>query len=114
MSRRSVRRAGAADVVAGLAQASETKPATTATGDVESTPEVTLPRDHPKWMRDRFTISVATKALLDRLAPLAIRVFGFWEHRIHRVSVGDGAIEIDVSGSYRYDRAASTLEKLPS
>jgi hypothetical protein len=107
VSKRSVRRTGPADIIAGLTHASEAKQIATATGEVETTPEVTLPRDHPKWMRDRFTISAATKALLDRLAPLAIAVFGFWDHRVHRVSIGEGAIEIDVSGSYRYERSAS-------
>jgi hypothetical protein len=72
---------------------------------------VALPRDHPKWARDRFTISAATKAFIDRLKPVAIRVFGFWDHRAHHLAFEHGTIEIDASGSYRCETSTPALEK---
>jgi hypothetical protein len=69
--------------------------------ELEAAAEIALPREHPRWLRDRFTVSAATKAIVDRLRPLAVRVFGFWDHRVHRVTLDDAVIGIDACGSYR-------------
>ena len=102
MSRRTsvVRRSVSSDV-AGLAQTAEARPLSADVHELEAPSEISLPRDHPRWQRDRFTISAATKALIDRLRPIAIRVFGFWDHRTHRIDLENATIEIDPCGSYR-------------
>ena len=79
----------------------ETAPLVPDAHDVDAAAEVSLPREHPRWARDRFTVSAATKALIDRLRPLALRVFGFWDHRAHTVALDDAVIGVDVCGSYR-------------
>jgi hypothetical protein len=79
--------------------------------EVDPISEIALPRDHPKWARDRFTVSGATKALIDRVKPIAIRVFGFWDHRVHRLALDRVTIEIDAGGSYRCDSPPLALEK---
>ncbi|MGD0472440.1 MAG: hypothetical protein ABSB70_04415 [Candidatus Velthaea sp.] len=64
--------------------------------------EIVLPRDHPKWVRDRFVVSSATKALLARMKPYAIRLLGYWDHRVHRLEIEHGTVQIDDSGAYRF------------
>jgi hypothetical protein len=112
MSKRAgvVRRLGG-ETVAGLARSAEAAPLSGEVGELESSGAIVLPRDHPKWVRDRFTITAATKAWLGRIKPIVIRVFSFWDHRVHRLTTEDGTIEIDVSGSYRSDSSPSALEK---
>ena len=112
MSRRSVaaRRPGG-DIVSGSAHTSETARLIAEPGELEGIVPIALPRDHPKWARDRFTVSQATKALIDRIKPVAIKVFGFWDHRVHRLAVESGTIEIDMSGSYRCETSLPALEK---
>ena len=69
--------------------------------DLEAMSEIALPRDHPKWLRDRFVVSASTNNLLAKLKPFVIRLLGFWDHRIHRLSLEDGTILVDDSGAYR-------------
>jgi hypothetical protein len=109
-----VRRAGGAESELALTRSAE---AASLTGDVRETDhasEIVLPRDHPKWLRDRFTLSATTKAWLDRIRPVAIRVFGFWDHRTHRLALEGATIEIDTCGSYRSDSPPRPLEKRAS
>jgi len=109
MSKRSalIRRPGTAPA---LAQAAEAPPVATDAADLEPVAEIALPREHPKWAKDRFTVSAATKRWLDRIAPAVIRVFGFWDHRVHRLSLEGATLEVDVSGSYRSDSSPRSLE----
>ena len=102
MSKRTglVRRAGSAPASARTSEAAETRSADGFT-DTEDIAAIALPRDHPKWLRDRFVVSSATKALLATLRPLAIAVFGFWDHRVHRLEMETATIAIDDSGAYR-------------
>jgi hypothetical protein len=104
-----VRRAGAGSAEA-LGQSSEARPVASEAADLESVAEIALPREHPKWAKDRFTVSAATKRWLDRAAPFAIRVFGFWDHRAHRLALEGATVEVDVSGSYRSDSLPRSLE----
>ena len=60
-----------------------------------------LPRDHPKWVKDTLTVSGRARALIARLKPLAVRIFGFWDHRIRNIAVGGLKVGVDASGSYR-------------
>jgi hypothetical protein len=82
-------------------EATETQSTADVIADIEGIGEIALPHGHPKWLRDRFVVSSTTKALLGRLKPFAIRLFGFWDHRTHRLSIEDGTILIDDSGAYR-------------
>jgi hypothetical protein len=95
-----VRRLDGALTTARSPEASEPQNVADGAG-IEAIGEIILPRDHPKWLRDRFVVSSATKTLLDRLKPFAIRLLGFWDHRTHRLSVEQGTILIDDSGAYR-------------
>jgi hypothetical protein len=79
----------------------ETAPLAGETPELDAAVEIALPREHPRWSRDRFTVSAATKALIDRLRPLALRVFGFWDHRVHNIALDDAVIGVDICGSYR-------------
>jgi hypothetical protein len=110
----SVRRALAGGAPGALAQAAETAALASEVRDPDHVAEIALPRDHPKWARDRFTLSATTKAWLDRIRPVAIRVFGFWDHRAHRLALEGATIEIDVSGSYRSDCPPRALDKRAS
>jgi hypothetical protein len=104
MSKRaiSLRRIAPADL-GSTESLSEARPLATDVGELDAAPEIALPRDHPRWARDRFTVSAATKALVDRIKPLALRVFGFWDHRVHRLTLDDATIGVDACGSYRRD-----------
>ncbi len=93
-----------------LAQPAEAAPVASEAADLESIAEIALPREHPKWAKDRFTISAATKRWLDRITPVVIRVFGFWDHRVHRLPLDGVTIEVDVSGSYRSDSLPRSLD----
>lgn len=95
-----VRRIGSSEV-GSLAESAEAAPLAKDVQDPDAAAGIVLPRDHPRWARDRFTVSAATKALVDRLMPLALRVFGFWDHRVHQLTLEDGTIGIDACGSYR-------------
>lgn len=112
MSKRAgvVRRLGG-ETVTGLAGSAEAAALSAEVGELDASGAIVLPRDHPKWMRDRFTITAATKAWLGRIKPIVIRVFSFWDHRVHRLTTEDGTIEVDVSGSYRCDSSPLALEK---
>jgi hypothetical protein len=100
MSKRTglVRRGAAA--AAGAEGASQARALANDVADLDAAPEIGLPREHPRWARDRFTVSAATKALIDRLKPLALRVFGFWDHRVHSLALDEATIGIDACGSY--------------
>jgi len=100
-----------AGAVGELAQSAETARLGTDAREIDPVSEISLPRDHPRWLRDRFTVSAATKALIDRLKPVVIRVFGFWDHRVHRLALDSVTLEIDASGSYRCDSPPLALEK---
>jgi hypothetical protein len=102
MSKRSgmVRRVGGLGTTPRSQQATET-PGVPDAPDIEAISETLLPRDHPKWLRDRFVVSSSTNDLLAALKPFAIRLLRFWDHRIHRLSLEDGTIQIDDSGAYR-------------
>ncbi|MBV9403082.1 MAG: hypothetical protein JO018_05055 [Candidatus Eremiobacteraeota bacterium] len=62
-----------------------------------------LPRDHAAWMRDGVAISERTRRLLDRVRPLVIRVFGFWDHIARSMQIAGHRISIDAAGCYRID-----------
>ena len=61
----------------------------------------TLPRDHPKWVKDTLTVSARARAVISQLKPVAMRILGFWDHRIRSIAVGDLRVGIDPSGCYR-------------
>jgi hypothetical protein len=69
--------------------------------DADTIGEIVLPRDHPKWLRDRFVVSSTTQALLSRMKPFGIRLLGFWDHRTHRLSIEGATVLVDDSGAYR-------------
>jgi len=69
----------------------------------EIAPVQTLPRDHPHWVRDTISISSRARALLDRIRPVVIRVFCFWDHALRTVSIGSRSLSVDPSGSYRVE-----------
>jgi len=60
-----------------------------------------LPRDHPKWAKDALSVSSRAKELIARLKPIAVRVLGFWDHRVRSAVVAGLRVAIDPSGSYR-------------
>lgn len=60
-----------------------------------------LPRDHPKWVRDTLSVSSRAKDLVARLKPVAVRILGFWDHRVRTAVVAGLRVAIDPSGSYR-------------
>jgi hypothetical protein len=60
-----------------------------------------LPREHPRWARDAAAISSRARALIARLAPVAIRALTFWDHRVHSLAIGKRELCVDSSGSYR-------------
>lgn len=60
-----------------------------------------LPRDHPKWVRDAAGISQRARAIIARLAPVRLRVLGFWDHQVRAISIGAASLSVDASGSYR-------------
>ena len=63
----------------------------------------TLPNDHPPWMKDTLSISQRARALIAKLRPVVVKVIAYWEHRVRSISVGNGRLSIDASGSYRLD-----------
>lgn len=63
----------------------------------------TLPRDHPQWVRDTVSISSRARALLERVRPVVIRVYAFWDHAVRSLSLGGRTLSVDASGSYRLD-----------
>ncbi|MBV9971840.1 MAG: hypothetical protein JO135_00735 [Candidatus Eremiobacteraeota bacterium] len=62
-----------------------------------------LARDHAPWMRDGVAISERTRRVLDRVRPLVIRVFGFWDHIARSMQIAGHRISIDAAGCYRID-----------
>ncbi len=60
-----------------------------------------LPRDHPKWARDAATVSSRARETFARLRPIAVRILGFWDHRVRSAVVAGLRVAIDPSGSYR-------------
>lgn len=63
----------------------------------------TLPRDHPQWVRDTISISSRARSLLERLRPIAVRVYSFWDHALRSLTLGGRTLSVDPSGSYRLD-----------
>ncbi len=66
--------------------------------DIEAT---VLPRDHPAWQRDVFSISARARAVIATLKPLAVRVLGFWDHQVRGLHIGGRMLGIEPSGCYR-------------
>jgi hypothetical protein len=62
--------------------------------------ESSLPRDHPQWVKDTLTVSSRARALIATLKPVALRIRGFWDHRLRSISVGGLRLGVDPSGSY--------------
>jgi hypothetical protein len=62
-----------------------------------------LPRDMPRWAKDVIAVSARTRALLEKLKPIAIRIFSFWDHHVRSIIVGGHRLSVDPSGSYRMD-----------
>jgi hypothetical protein len=60
-----------------------------------------LPGDHPRWVRDALSVSSRAKEIAARLKPVAVRILGFWDHRVRSVMIGGLRIGVDASGSYR-------------
>jgi hypothetical protein len=69
-----------------------------AQSDLESS---SLPPDHPRWVKDAVAVSQRARDLIAQLKPIALRVLGFWDHRVRSILVGDRRVHVDPSGSYR-------------
>jgi hypothetical protein len=54
-------------------------------------------------MRDAVALSAHARTLLQRLRPLVIRVFGFWDHAVRSIHVAGRRINVDPAGCYRVD-----------
>jgi hypothetical protein len=65
--------------------------------------ETTLPRDHPKWVKDALSVSQRAKDLVTRLKPVVVRILTFWDHRVRSACIGGARVSIDPSGSYRVE-----------
>ena len=63
----------------------------------------TLPNDHPPWMKDTLSLSQRARALIAQLRPLVVKVIAYWEHQVRSITVGNGRLSVDPSGSYRLD-----------
>jgi hypothetical protein len=63
----------------------------------------TLPNDHPAWMKDTLSLSQRARALVAQLRPIVIKVVAYWEHQVRSISIGNGRLSVDPSGSYRLD-----------
>ena len=63
--------------------------------------EAALPADHPRWQRDVLSISARARAAIANLAPLVVRVFTYWDHRVREIAVGTRRLGVDPAGSYR-------------
>jgi hypothetical protein len=59
-----------------------------------------LPREHPRWVKDALAVSQRARRLFAGLRPAAVTVFGFWDHATRGITVGGRAIGVDSSGSY--------------
>jgi hypothetical protein len=71
-------------------------------GATQSELETTLlPRDHPRWVKDALTVSSRARETIARLRPVAVRILGFWDHRVRSAVVAGLRVAIDASGSYR-------------
>ncbi|HYL27854.1 MAG TPA: hypothetical protein VEW74_08460 [Candidatus Nitrosotalea sp.] len=62
-----------------------------------------LPNDQPRWIKDAVAVSQRARELIAKLAPAAVNVLTFWDHRIRAVVVGGRRVQVDPSGSYRAD-----------
>ena len=62
-----------------------------------------LPPDHPKWSHDGVSLSRRARALVARLAPIAVKVFTMWDHRFRAIGIHGRRLVIDPSGCYRFD-----------
>jgi hypothetical protein len=62
-----------------------------------------LPNDHPHWMKDTVSISQRARALIAKLKPIALRVITVWDHRVRSAVIGGRTLNVDASGSYRFD-----------
>ena len=62
-----------------------------------------LPREHPKWMKDAIAISQRARTLVSRLRPVVVRVLTFWDHHVRTISLHNGHLSVDPSGSYRFE-----------
>jgi hypothetical protein len=60
-----------------------------------------LPRDHPRWVKDALTVSSRAREIIAHLRPVALRILGFWDHRVRFTVVAGVRVAIDASGSYR-------------
>jgi hypothetical protein len=69
--------------------------------DVDPELHATLPRDHPAWQRDILSVSARARAVVAALRPAVVRVLSFWDHVVHRVSIGARRVEVDPSGCYQ-------------
>ncbi len=64
---------------------------------------LTLPSDHPAWMKDTLSISQRARALIAKLRPVVTRVIAYYEHHVRSIAIGNGRLSVDTSGSYRLD-----------
>ena len=62
-----------------------------------------LPNDHPHWMRDTLSISARARTLIAKLKPVVLRVITAWDHRVRSISIAGRTLNVDASGSYRFD-----------
>jgi hypothetical protein len=60
-----------------------------------------LPGDQPRWVKDAIAVSQRAREIIANLAPMAVRVLCFWDHRIRSIVVGDRCVSVDASGCYR-------------
>lgn len=61
----------------------------------------TLPRDHPPWPCDGFSLTARARAFLARARPIVVAVLSFWDQRVRSIETTLGNVSIDQSGSYR-------------
>ena len=60
-----------------------------------------LPSDHPAWQRDVVSVSARARAFITHIAPVVVRTFSYWDHRIREIAFGPRTFGVDPAGCYR-------------
>ena len=60
-----------------------------------------LPSDHPQWQRDVVSISSRARAVIATIAPVVVRTFAYWDHRLRELALGSRTLAVDPAGCYR-------------
>lgn len=69
--------------------------------DAEASGLPELPSDHPPWQRDVVSISSRARALIAVAAPVVVRAFAYWDHRLREIAFGARTFSVDPAGCYR-------------